>query len=59
VDSYIADLRYEPELKSMPKMRVDSAIKLDGELYKVIEINSNAVRVQANKTTKVTEVKWK
>jgi hypothetical protein len=59
VDSYIADLRYEPELKSMQRTHVDSAIKLDGELYKVIEINSNAVRVQANKTTKVTEVKWK
>jgi hypothetical protein len=59
VDSYLADLRYEPELKTMPKVHVESAIKLDGELYKVIEINSNAVRVQANRTTKVTEVKWK
>ena len=43
----------------MAKQHVGSAIKLDGELYKVIEISSNAVRVQANRTTKVTEVKWK
>jgi hypothetical protein len=59
VDSYIADLRYEPDLKTMPKTHVDSVITLDGELYKVIEINSNAVRVQANRTTKVTQIKWK
>jgi hypothetical protein len=59
VDSYIADLRYEPELKTMQKTHVDNTITLDGELYKVIEINSNAVRVQANRTTKVTEVTWK
>ncbi|MGO8700345.1 MAG: hypothetical protein ACLQVY_21855 [Limisphaerales bacterium] len=59
VDGYVADLRYEPEQKTMPKLHVDSTIKLDGELYKVIEISSNAVRVQANRTTKVTEVKWK
>jgi hypothetical protein len=59
VDSYIADLRYEPEQKTMPRLHVDSTMKLDGELYKVIEITSNAVRVQANRTTKVTEVKWK
>jgi hypothetical protein len=58
VDSYVADLRYQPELKTMQKVRVDGTITLDGELYKVIEINSNAVRVQANRTTKVTEVKW-
>ena len=58
-DSYIADLRYEPDLKTMPKLHVESAITLDGELYKVIEISSNAVRVQANRTTKVTEIKWK
>jgi hypothetical protein len=59
VDGYIADLRYEPELKTMQKLHVDSQITLDGEMYKVIEISSNAVRVQANRTTKVTEIKWK
>jgi len=59
VDSYIADLRYAPELKTLPKLHVESPITLDGEQYKVIEINSNAVRVQATRTTKVTEVRWK
>lgn len=59
VDNYVADLRYEPELKNLPKLHVESTIKLDGELYKIVEINSNAVRVQSNRTTKVTEVKWK
>jgi hypothetical protein len=59
VDSYIADLRYDPESKNMPRVHVNDVITLDGEPYKVVEITANAVRVQSSRTTKVTEIKWK
>jgi hypothetical protein len=59
VDSCIADLRYEPESKTLSKVHVNDFITLDGEQYKIVEINTNAVRIQFNRTTKVTEIKWK
>ncbi|HUD84353.1 MAG TPA: hypothetical protein VMQ67_12650 [Candidatus Saccharimonadales bacterium] len=58
VDSNIADLRYEPESRTIPKVHVNDFITLDGEQYKVVEITTNAVRIQF-RTTKVTEIKWK
>jgi hypothetical protein len=58
-DSCIADLRYEPEAKTFPKVHVNETIRLDGEQYKVVEITNDAVRIQFNRTTKVTEIKWK
>jgi len=57
VDSYIADLKYEPESKMLSKQKVDDLIMLDNEQYKIVEITNNAVRVQSS-TTKVTEIKW-
>jgi hypothetical protein len=59
VDSYVADLRYDPESKNIPKVHVNDVITLDDVQYKVVEIGPNAVRVQSNRTTKVTEIKWK
>jgi hypothetical protein len=59
VDSCIADLRYEPESKTLSKVHVNDFITLDGEQYKVVEITTNAVRIQFSRTTKVTEIKWK
>jgi hypothetical protein len=59
VDSCIADLRYENESKTFSKVHVNDFITLDGEQYKVIEITTNAVRIQFSRTTKVTEIKWK
>jgi hypothetical protein len=59
VDSCIADLRYEPESKTFSKMHVNDILKLEGEQYKVVEITTNAVRIQFNRTTKVTEIQWK
>ena len=58
-DSCIADLRYEPDAKTFYKVHVNDPLKLDGESYKVVEITNNAVRIQFNRTTKVTEIKWK
>jgi hypothetical protein len=57
VDSYLVDLKYDPETKVLSKQRVDDWIKLDNEPYKIVEITSNAVRVESS-TTKVTEIKW-
>jgi hypothetical protein len=59
VDSCIADLKYEPDSESFSKVRVNEPISLDGEQYKIVEITTNAVRIQFNRTTKVTEIKWK
>jgi hypothetical protein len=59
VDSFIADLKYEPDAKTFPKVHVNDPIPLEGEQYKVVEITTNAVRIQFNRTTKVTEIKWK
>jgi hypothetical protein len=58
-DSCIADLRYEPDAKTFSKVHVNENLRLDGEQYKIVEITNNAVRIQFNRTTKVTEIKWK
>jgi hypothetical protein len=58
VDSYMADLKYEPEQHTFTKQKVNDSITLDGELYKIIEITNNLVRVQSIKNTKVTTVRW-
>jgi len=59
VDSYMADLKYDLDpLLSLNKKRVNDEFKLDNVPYKVVEITNNAVRVQSEKTTKVTEIKW-
>jgi hypothetical protein len=57
-DSCIADLRYEPDAKTFYKVHVNDPLRLDGEQYKVVEITNNAVRIQFNRTTKVTEINW-
>jgi hypothetical protein len=58
VDSCIADLKYDPD-PGLPlrKQSVNDTIKLDADIYKIVEITNNAVRVQSARTTKVTEVK--
>jgi hypothetical protein len=59
VDSYIADLKYENEpTLQLNKKQVNDEIKLDNDPYKIVEITNNAVRVQSERTTKVTEIKW-
>jgi len=40
-------------------VHVNDPLALDGEQYKIVEITTNAVRIQFNRTTKVTEIKWK
>lgn len=58
VDSYIADMKYDPQSLTFLKKGVGDLLNLDGEEYKIIEITANTVRVESNRT-KVTEVKWK
>ncbi|MGA2749437.1 MAG: hypothetical protein ABSG59_11730 [Verrucomicrobiota bacterium] len=57
VDSHIADMRYDPERKNLLQQHVGDTITLDREMYKIVEITSNAVRVESART-KVTEIKW-
>jgi len=58
-DSFLADLKYDPDPSlSLVKKRVNDEFNLDNEPYKIVEITNDAVRVQARRTTKVTELKW-
>jgi hypothetical protein len=58
VDGYLADMKYDPESRSLLKMRVNETFTLDNEQYKVVEITGNVVRVQSIKNTKVTTITW-
>jgi hypothetical protein len=58
VESYLADLRYDPETLNLPKKKVKDEIELDNEPYIIVEITNDAVRIQSRRTTKVTEIKW-
>jgi hypothetical protein len=58
VDSYMADLKYDPEPQlALTKKLVNDRFKLDNDPYKIVDITNNAVRVQSERTTKVTEIK--
>jgi hypothetical protein len=58
VESYLADLRYDPETLTLTKKKVKDEIELDNEPYIIVEITNDAVRIQSRRTTKVTEIKW-
>jgi len=58
VDYYLADLRYDPEMLILTKKKTNDVITLDKDPYIILDITSNAIRVQAKRTTKVTEIKW-
>jgi hypothetical protein len=50
VDSYIADLKYDPDPQvPLHKRRVGDEFKLDNDPYKIVEITNNAVRVQSER----------
>jgi hypothetical protein len=58
VDGHIADMKYDPESRSLLKERVNDTFTLDNEQYKIVEITNNAVRVESIKNTKITTIKW-
>jgi len=58
VEGYIADLWYQPDLKSYPKEHVNDTFTLDGDQYKVVAITNNAVTVQEASTTEKTTINW-
>lgn len=58
VDSYIADLKYEPQSQTFLKRHVDDVLNLDDEQYKIIEITNDLVRVQSVKNTRNWTIKW-
>ena len=58
VDGYLADMKYDPESRTLLKERVNETFTLDNEQYKIVEITSNVVRVQSIKNTKITTIKW-
>jgi hypothetical protein len=58
VESYVADLKYDPESLSLRKQKVKDELTLDNEPYIIVAITNDAVRVQSRRTTQVTEIKW-
>ena len=59
VDSYMADLKYDPDpTLSLKEKHVGDRFTLDKDPYKIVEITNDVVRVQSERTTKVTEIKW-
>ncbi len=65
VDGYTADLRYEPEKKNWPNVRVGAGgpgttpIIVDGESYIVVAINSNEVVLSAKSNNKKTTIPFR
>ena len=58
VQSYYADLKYDPETLTLLKRKVKEEFNLDNDPYIIVEITNDAVRVQSRRTTKVTEIRW-
>jgi hypothetical protein len=58
VDGYLADMKYDPESRTLLKERVNETFTLDNEQYKIVEITNDVVRVQSIKNTKITTIKW-
>ncbi len=59
VESYAADLKYEPDNQTFLKKKINENISFGGESYKIIAITENAVRVQAISTDKRTTIPLK
>ncbi|MFN7139598.1 MAG: hypothetical protein ACK4UN_09675 [Limisphaerales bacterium] len=57
VEGYAADLSYPLENRTFNDQRVGSVITFGGESYKIIAINENEVRVQANSNQKQTTIR--
>jgi hypothetical protein len=59
VDGYAVDMKYDPDPRSpLLKERVNDMITLDNELYKIVEITNNLIRVQSINNTKITTILW-
>ncbi|MEO6183726.1 MAG: hypothetical protein ABIP71_11635 [Verrucomicrobiota bacterium] len=56
VESYAADLRYEPDNKNFPNQHVNDTITFGGESYKIIAITDKDARVSAISTDKRTTI---
>jgi len=57
-NGYAADLRYDPESKTMKDVRVNDILTFGGDSYKVIALTRNEVRVLANSNQKPTTIRW-
>lgn len=57
-DDYVADLRYEPEKKSILNRRVGAIINLNGEDYKLVAIHANEVILSAQSNQKKTILQY-
>jgi hypothetical protein len=58
VDGYVVDLNYPPENKDFKEKKVNETLTFAGDVYKIVYIGNNEVRVQANQTRKQTTIFW-
>jgi hypothetical protein len=58
VDGHTVDLRYEPELRTFNKQKVNDTITLDNEQYKIVEITDRSVTVESISNHKKTTINW-
>ena len=58
VIAHEADLKYDPDAKTLTRQRVDDLFSLSQEPYKIIEVTNNAVTVQNTRTTQKTTIPW-
>jgi hypothetical protein len=57
VDSYSADFHYPGSTEQMVHKKTNDVLKLDGDSYKIIEINTNGVRV-VSKSAKQYQIEY-
>ena len=58
IDSFTADFQYPPDTAVFNRQRVNDTLPLSGEMYKIIAITNNAVRVQDIRTSQQTTIEW-
>jgi hypothetical protein len=58
IDSYTADLQYQPDNATFTKEHVNQNITLSGEPYKIIAITNDAVTIQDIRTAQKTPIPW-
>lgn len=58
VDSYVTDLFYPPDNKDFKDKKVNDQLPFAGDVYKIVYITNNEVRVQSNQTRKQTTITW-
>ena len=58
IDGYMVDLKYSPENKAWPNLRISAPLSFNGEDYKIVAITENEVVLSAKSNQKNWTVKY-